>query len=92
MAPFEVLDEHMEITGSTKLHKRMRFLFVQKIAKEEVFLKFLRDRCNDLRRRSAKRRMLIGEMEALGSRRMTVDCLKQTQARETDKLVALIEV
>ncbi|GJQ95337.1 hypothetical protein Tco_0872659 [Tanacetum coccineum] len=35
MATFEVLDELMEITGSTELHKRMRFWFVQEIAEEE---------------------------------------------------------
>ncbi|GJW48989.1 hypothetical protein Tco_0080635 [Tanacetum coccineum] len=35
MATFEVFDELMEITGSTELHKRMRFWFVQEIAKEE---------------------------------------------------------
>ncbi|GKD30939.1 hypothetical protein Tco_1241717 [Tanacetum coccineum] len=66
MATFEVLDELMEITGSTDLQKRMRFWFVQEIAKEEGLLKFIRDRCNDLRRKNARRRVLIREMEALG--------------------------
>ncbi|GKA24694.1 hypothetical protein Tco_0710727 [Tanacetum coccineum] len=37
MATFEVLDELMEITGSTELHKRMRFWFVQEIAEEDGF-------------------------------------------------------
>ncbi|GJZ27550.1 hypothetical protein Tco_0571803 [Tanacetum coccineum] len=95
MAIFEVLDELMEITDSTKLHKHMRFWFVQEIAKEEGFLKFLHDRCDDMRRRSARRHVLIGEMEALGARGVAVDsldCLKQIQARETGKLAALIEV
>nr|GEW67763.1 glycoside hydrolase, family 79 [Tanacetum cinerariifolium] len=47
------------------------------------------------KRRITKRRVLIGEMEALGDRGVVVDCLeclKQTNARETDKLVALTEV
>ncbi|GKC94343.1 hypothetical protein Tco_1159785 [Tanacetum coccineum] len=66
MATFEVLDELMEITGSTELHKRMRFWFVQEIAEEEGLLKFLRDRCDGLRRKNARRRVLIREMEALG--------------------------
>ncbi|GJS49491.1 hypothetical protein Tco_0599612 [Tanacetum coccineum] len=44
---FKVLDELMDITGSTELHKRMRFWFVQEIAKEEGLLKFLRDRCDE---------------------------------------------
>ncbi|GJR52443.1 hypothetical protein Tco_1402964 [Tanacetum coccineum] len=77
MANFEVLDELIEIT------------------EEEGFLRFLRNRCDDLRRRSARSRVLIGEMEALEARGVAVvclDCLKQTQARETDKLAALIEV
>nr|GEW83833.1 hypothetical protein [Tanacetum cinerariifolium] len=81
MATFEVLDELMEITDSTELHKRMRLWFVQEIAEEEGFLNFLRDRCYDLRRRSAERRVLIGEMKALGARGVAVDsldCLKQT--------------
>ncbi|GKD65417.1 hypothetical protein Tco_1307525 [Tanacetum coccineum] len=65
MATFEVLDELMEITGSTDLHKRMRFWFVQKIAEEEGLLKFLHDRCDGLRRKSARRHVLIREMEAL---------------------------
>ncbi|GJZ04641.1 hypothetical protein Tco_0537916 [Tanacetum coccineum] len=95
MATFEVLDELMEITSSTVLHKRMRFWFVQEIAEEEGFPKFLRDHCDDLRRRNARRRLLIGEMEALGAREVAVDCLdclKQTQAREIDKFSALTEV
>ncbi|GJS87507.1 hypothetical protein Tco_0770143 [Tanacetum coccineum] len=89
MATFEVLDELMEITGSTELHKRMRFWFVQDISKEEGFLNFLCDRCDDLRRRSARRRVLIGEMEALKARGVAVDsldCLKQIQV---EKLVSL---
>ncbi|GJT71837.1 hypothetical protein Tco_1031123 [Tanacetum coccineum] len=53
MATFEVLDEHMEITGSIGLHKRMRFWFVQEIAEEEGLLKFLRDRCDALRRKNS---------------------------------------
>ncbi|GJX85036.1 hypothetical protein Tco_0335810 [Tanacetum coccineum] len=95
MATFECLDKLMEIIGSTELHKRMRFWFVQVIAEEEGFLNFLRGRCGDLRSRSTRRRVLIGEMEALGSRGVifdSLDCLKQTQARETDKLVVLTEV
>ncbi|GKD61177.1 hypothetical protein Tco_1298686 [Tanacetum coccineum] len=95
MATFKVLDELMEITGLTELHKRMRFWFVQEIAKEEGLLKFLRDRCDDLRRKSARRRVLIREMEALGDRRVVVDsleCLKQTYTRETAKLASLTDV
>ncbi|GKE81730.1 hypothetical protein Tco_1551730 [Tanacetum coccineum] len=68
MATFEVLDELMEITGSTELHKRMRFWFVQEIAEEEGLLKFLRDRCDDLRRKNARHRVLIHDIEALGER------------------------
>nr|GEV79039.1 hypothetical protein [Tanacetum cinerariifolium] len=64
MATFEVLDELMEIIGSTELHKRMRFWFVQEIAEEEGLLKFLHDRCDDLRRKHARRCVLIHEMEA----------------------------
>ncbi|GKA23606.1 hypothetical protein Tco_0709639 [Tanacetum coccineum] len=95
MATFEVLDELIEITGSTELHKRMWFWFVQEIAEEEGLLKFLHDRCDDLRRKSARRRMLIREMEALGERGVAVDsleCLKQTHVRETAKLAGLTDV
>ncbi|GKE43197.1 hypothetical protein Tco_1470481 [Tanacetum coccineum] len=84
--------ELLEITGSTELHKRMRFWFVQEISKEEGLLKFLHDRCDDLRRKNAKRRVLIHEMEALGEHGVAVDSLeslKQTHARETAKLSAL---
>ncbi|GJZ39037.1 hypothetical protein Tco_0585600 [Tanacetum coccineum] len=84
----------MKITGSTKLHKGMRFWFVQEISEEEGLLKFLRDRCDDLRRKNAKRRVLIREMEALGERGSAVDSLeslKQTHARETAKLAALTD-
>ncbi|GJZ72161.1 hypothetical protein Tco_0636012 [Tanacetum coccineum] len=94
MATFKVLDELMEITGSTKLHKRMRFWFVQEIAEEEGLLKFLHDRCNDLRRKNARRRVLLREMEALGERGVAVDSLeslKQTHARETAKLADLTD-
>ncbi|GKC42532.1 hypothetical protein Tco_1060254 [Tanacetum coccineum] len=45
-----------------------------------------------MRRRSAKRLVLIGEIEALGARGMAVGCLKQTQARKTDNLVALTDL
>ncbi|GJR90683.1 hypothetical protein Tco_0214694 [Tanacetum coccineum] len=91
---FEVLDELMDITGSTELHKRMRFWFVQEIAKEEGLLKFLRDRCDGLRRKNARPRVLIHEIEALGERRVALDSLeslKQTHARETAKLAALTD-
>ncbi|GJV59596.1 hypothetical protein Tco_1465696 [Tanacetum coccineum] len=90
----KVLDELMEITGSTKLHKRMRLWIVQEIAEEEGLLKFLRDRCDDLRRKNARRRVLIREMEALEERGVAVDSLeslKQTHARETAKLAALTD-
>ncbi|GKC59854.1 hypothetical protein Tco_1087452 [Tanacetum coccineum] len=95
MATFEVLDELIEITGLTELHKRMQFWFVQEIAEEEGLVKFLHDRCDDLRRKSARRRVLIRELEALGERGVAVDsleCLKQTQARETAKLAGLTDV
>ncbi|GJS50946.1 hypothetical protein Tco_0624308 [Tanacetum coccineum] len=84
----------MEITGSTELHKRMQFWFVQEIAEEEGLLKFLRDRCDALRRKNARRRVLIREMEGLGERGVAVDSLeslKQTHARETAKLSALTD-
>ncbi|GJS53996.1 hypothetical protein Tco_0627358 [Tanacetum coccineum] len=75
MATFEVLDELMEISGSTELHKRMRFWFVQEIAEEEGLLKFLCDRCDDLRRKNARRHVLICEMKDLGERGVAVDSL-----------------
>ncbi|GKA40217.1 hypothetical protein Tco_0732810 [Tanacetum coccineum] len=68
--------------------------FVQEIFEEEGVLKFLRDRCNDLRRKNARLRVLIHEMEALGERGVAVDSLeslKQTHARETAKLAALTD-
>ncbi|GJU46867.1 hypothetical protein Tco_1204133 [Tanacetum coccineum] len=95
MATFEVSDELMEITGSTELRKRMRFWFVQEIAEEEGLLKYLCDRCDDLRRKSVRRCVLIREMEALGECGVAVDsldCLKQTHARETAKLAGLTNV
>nr|GEV04291.1 hypothetical protein [Tanacetum cinerariifolium] len=94
MATFEALNELMEITGSTELHKRIRFWFVQEIAEEEGLLKFLRDRCDDLRRKKARRHVLICEIEALGERGVAVDSLeslKQTHARETAKLAPLTD-
>nr|GEV44485.1 hypothetical protein [Tanacetum cinerariifolium] len=66
----------------------------KKIAEEEGLLKFLRDRCDDLRRKNARRRVLIHEMKALGERVVAVDSLeslKQTHARETAKLAALTD-
>ncbi|GKA92455.1 hypothetical protein Tco_0814380 [Tanacetum coccineum] len=84
----------MQITDSTELHKRMRFWFVQEIAEEEGLLKFLRDRCDDLRRKNARRRVLIREMKNLGERGVAVDSLeslKQTHAREAAKLAALTD-
>ncbi|GJU75371.1 hypothetical protein Tco_1272441 [Tanacetum coccineum] len=95
MATFEVLNELIEITGLMKLHKRMWFWFVQEIAKEEGLLKFLRERCDDLRRKITRHRVLIHEMEALGDHRVAVDSLqslKQTHARETAKLAGLTDV
>ncbi|GKE88251.1 hypothetical protein Tco_1565726 [Tanacetum coccineum] len=94
MSTFEVLDELMKITGSTNLHKRIGFWFVQEIVEEEGLLKILCDRYDDLRRKNARRRMLIREMEALGERGVAVDSLeslKQTHARETAKLATLTD-
>nr|GEW38688.1 ribonuclease H-like domain-containing protein [Tanacetum cinerariifolium] len=68
MATFEVLDELMEITASTELHKGMRFWFMQEISEEEGLLKFLHDRCDDLMRKNARHRVLIYEMKALRER------------------------
>ncbi|GJY33221.1 hypothetical protein Tco_0417690 [Tanacetum coccineum] len=85
----------MEITGSTELHKHMRFWFVQEIAEEEGLLKFLRDQCDNLRRKNAGHRVLIREMDALGECGVAVDSLeslKQTYAREPAKLAALTDV
>nr|GEW18926.1 hypothetical protein [Tanacetum cinerariifolium] len=85
----------MEITGSTKLHKHMRFWFVQDITEEAGLLKFLHDCCDDLRRKSVMCRVLIREMEALGDRGVTVhslECLKQTHSRETANLAGLTNV
>ncbi|GJW84063.1 hypothetical protein Tco_0157208 [Tanacetum coccineum] len=82
MATFEVFDELMEITGSTELHKRMRFWFVQEIAKEEGLLKFLRDRCDDLRRKNARRRVLIREMEGSGEHGGGYDAERYTRTYE----------
>nr|GEV53710.1 hypothetical protein [Tanacetum cinerariifolium] len=92
MATFEVLNKLMEISGSTELHKRMRFWFVQEIVKEEGLIKFHRDRCDDLRSKNSRRRVLIREMEALGECGVAVDSLKslkQTRDREIAKLAAL---
>ncbi|GJS15718.1 hypothetical protein Tco_0410190 [Tanacetum coccineum] len=80
MATFEVLDELMEITGSTELHKRLRFWFVQEIAEKEGLLKFLRGRCDDLRRKNVRRRMLIREIEALGERGVAVEAGEEENA------------
>nr|GEW38070.1 hypothetical protein [Tanacetum cinerariifolium] len=84
----------MEITGSIELHKRMHLLFVHEIAEEKGLLKFLHGRCDDLRRKNARRRVLIYEMDALRERGVAVDSLeslKQTHARETAKLAALTD-
>nr|GEX26468.1 hypothetical protein [Tanacetum cinerariifolium] len=66
----------------------------EEIAEEEGFLKFLCDRCDDLRRKNAKCRVLIHEMEALRECEVAVDSLgslKQTHARETTKLAAFTD-
>nr|GEW48100.1 hypothetical protein [Tanacetum cinerariifolium] len=57
--------------------------------------KKIHDCCNDLRRKNARCRVLIHEMEALGERGVAIDSLeslKQTYARETAKLAALTYV
>nr|GEU62399.1 glycoside hydrolase, family 79 [Tanacetum cinerariifolium] len=67
----------------------------EEIVEEEGLLKFLRERCDDLRRKRARHRVLIRDMEALGDRGMAVDSLeslKQTHARETTKLAGLTDV
>ncbi|GKE24919.1 hypothetical protein Tco_1436431, partial [Tanacetum coccineum] len=72
-----------------------RLWFVQEITEEEGLLKFLHDRFDELRRKSVRRRVLIREMEALEERGVGVDsleCLKQTHARETAKLAGLTDV
>ncbi|GKD15823.1 hypothetical protein Tco_1204981 [Tanacetum coccineum] len=95
MEAFEVLDELIKITSSMELHKHMQVWLVQEIVEEERSTNFLHDQCDDLRRRITKLRMLISEMEALGARWVAVDCLeclRETQAREIDKLATLTEV
>nr|GEX90129.1 ankyrin repeat-containing protein At5g02620-like [Tanacetum cinerariifolium] len=70
-------------------------LIISKTVEEEGLLKFLHDRCDDLRRKNAMHRVLIREMKALGEPGVVVDsleCLKQTHARETAKLSSLTYV
>ncbi|GKC42326.1 hypothetical protein Tco_1060048, partial [Tanacetum coccineum] len=66
--------------------------FVHEIAEEEGLLKVIRDCCGGLRRKNARRRVLIRKNEALGERGVAVDsleCLKKTHDRETAKFAAL---
>nr|GEW73089.1 hypothetical protein [Tanacetum cinerariifolium] len=75
-----------------KLFKNYSKEFGQEIAEEEGLLKFLNDRCDDLRRKNDRRRVLIRKMEALEEPGVAVDSLetlKETHARETTKLSAL---
>ncbi|GJY94409.1 hypothetical protein Tco_0510770 [Tanacetum coccineum] len=46
----EILDELMEVVDSSRLNDRMRVWFVQAVTKEEAFARFLRDRCDGLRK------------------------------------------
>ncbi|GJW42853.1 boron transporter 1-like protein [Tanacetum coccineum] len=45
-----ILDELMEVVDPSRLNDRMRVWFVQAVTKEEAFARFLRDRCDGLRK------------------------------------------
>ncbi|GKE44895.1 boron transporter 1-like protein, partial [Tanacetum coccineum] len=49
----------MEVVDPSRLNDRMRVWFVQAVTKEEAFARFLRDRCDGLRKSISWTRILI---------------------------------
>nr|GEW78357.1 hypothetical protein [Tanacetum cinerariifolium] len=92
MGTFEILDELMEVVDSSRLNDRMRVWFVQVIAEEEAFARFLCDRCAGLRKNISKSQQLIVKFEALGEREDALTCLdlmREVVRRDSAKLAGL---
>ena len=84
MANFELLENLMNISGSSELHDFMRLWFVQQSCEEDAFSKLLFDCCHHLRRVMAINHTMILNMEALGARGValdSLDALRKTQER-----------
>ncbi|GKD46958.1 hypothetical protein Tco_1271603 [Tanacetum coccineum] len=92
MGTFEILDELMKVVDSSRLNERMRVWFVQAVAEEEVFARFLRDRCAGLRKSISKSQQLIAELEALGERGdalTSLELMREVVGRDSAKLAGL---
>ncbi|GKC64659.1 hypothetical protein Tco_1097257, partial [Tanacetum coccineum] len=85
-------EEELKVTDSFRLQDRMKVLFIQKLAEEEAFARFLYDQCVGLTMTNNKNQRLIEELEALGERRDTMRCLdhmREIIARDYAKLGVL---
>ena len=95
MAQFQILDDLMKISGSSKLHDCMRVWFVQQSHEDSFCAKLIHACCEHLRRVMAKNRVMIADMEALGHRGLaldSLDALKKTQERHRALLELLVDL
>ncbi|PWA55419.1 hypothetical protein CTI12_AA370010 [Artemisia annua] len=76
MAQFQILDQLMNLAGSSNLHDRMRVWFVQQAMEDSAFANLLFVCCQHLRRVMNKHRIMMVDMEALGDRGVAVDSLE----------------
>ncbi|PWA36624.1 hypothetical protein CTI12_AA598060 [Artemisia annua] len=76
MAQFQILDELMNLAGSSNLHDRMRVWFVQQAMEDSAFANLLFVCCQHLRRIMNKHQIMMVDMEALGDRGVAVDSLE----------------
>ncbi|PWA46277.1 hypothetical protein CTI12_AA514350 [Artemisia annua] len=89
-----LINELKEASGSDKLNKCFKFLFIQDHTEEEAFIRWVGEKCNEV-----KRKIDIGdqrmaevlslnddEEEAAGD---TYECLRQKQVRNRRRLEAL---
>ena len=92
MAQFQLLDNLMNLSGSTNLHDKMRLWFIQQATEDSAFANLLFMCCQHLRRVMNKNRIMMVDMESLGNRGVAVDCLealRKTQNRHKAMLEVL---
>ena len=95
MTNFELLENLINILGSSKLHDCMRLWFVQQACEEDAFSKLLFDCCHHLRRVMAINHTMILNMEALGPRGValdSLDALRKTQEKHRVLLEKLVNL
>ncbi|GJT36630.1 hypothetical protein Tco_0927049 [Tanacetum coccineum] len=95
VTPTPVLDEIIALSGETEIPKVMKIFFEQQIAKEEAFIKYIRDKIDNVKASLIRVRTTIHEMESKSDKdawKDAIDYFKETKDRLELKLSRLTQL